>query len=102
MTLGRWQFVFDDWLYSILETPGEENEETPRSVTAIETDLVTSAGFELAPISSETKQTPETTQNSTNNDTIKTSKVNVGAVKDSSMVMDVTVFQVLTNRVEAL
>ena len=78
-------------MLNIIETPGEEDEETFRPLPVVETALVASAGFETAPISSETKQTLETPQTSTNTDTV-TSKFIVEAVKEASMVVDGTVF----------
>ena len=102
LTLGKCKFVFNDWASSRVDTPGEEDEETPQSVTSVETDLVTREGFEPAPISIETKQTLASLQTPTNTETIKTRNVMVGAVKAASMMMYATVFQALLNRVEAL
>ena len=45
LTLGKCQFVFNDWASRRVDTPGEEDEETLQLVPAIETDLVTWEGF---------------------------------------------------------
>ena len=102
LILGHRRFVFDDLECRRVETPDEGDKITPQSVPVVENVLMESAGFEPEPISSDTKQTLDTPQTSTKTDTIIKSKFMVEAGKAASMVIYVTVFQALLNRVETL